>query len=125
VASDWEKQLAALRALTATTGSVHDAQMFQIRMWGQLAFGYTKWEAEIDVAGKTVIYAVTKKKHPKDLAKFVASLDNSIHWLFGDNWGLRVKEGDKSLYEGKRQKTNVNDERKSRASNREGSELPE
>ncbi len=115
-----EKQLASLRAVTAITGVVHEAQMLQLRMWAALAFGYTTWTAEVDVAGKTVIFILTKSKRPTNLVRLVAGLDRSIHWLLGDNWGLLVKEGSKKLYEGQRQNTNVSNERHTRAGNREG-----
>lgn len=115
-----EKQLMTLRAVTAITGVVADGQLLQIKLWGAVAFGYTTWEATVDVPGRTVVYALTKKKHPKDMAKYIAVLDNSIHWLLGDNWGLRITEGSKKLYEGQRKQANVNDERAARAGNREG-----
>jgi hypothetical protein len=115
-----EKQLMTLRAVLAITGVVHEAQMLQLKLWGTLAFGHTTWTAEIDVEGKTVIYDIAKAKHPKHLAQAVAALDRSVHWMLGDNWGLRVNEGSKRLYEGARKATNVNNERAARAGNREG-----
>jgi hypothetical protein len=119
--TDHEKQLMLLRALTATTGAVHEGQLLQLRMWAALAFDFTTWQAEVDVANKTVIYTVGKivNKKSEKLVKCVASLDNSIHWLFGDNWGLRINEGKKQFYVGSRKTKNVNDERRARASNRE------
>ncbi len=116
-----EKQLMTMRAVTAITGVLHEAQLLQLRMWGAIAFAHTTWEADIDVESKTVTYTVEKKKRPINLAHLVASLDMSVHWMLGDNWGLRVKEGTKTLYEGARKKKNVNDERRARAGNREGS----
>jgi hypothetical protein len=113
-ATDWEKQLMDLRALTATTGVVHEAQLFQITNWGAIAFGFTKWTANVDIETQTVIFDLEKKKHPKTLAKFVAGLDRSIHWLFGPEWGLRVKEGTRVLYEGQRKRKSVNEQRKAR-----------
>jgi hypothetical protein len=111
---DPQKQLMSLRAVTAVSGVIHEAQLLQLRMWGAIAFGYTKWEAEVSVETKTVTYKLTKKKYPKELAAFVASLDRSVHWLFGDDWSLSVREGAKKLYEGQRKAT-VNDERTNRA----------
>jgi hypothetical protein len=113
------EEMAMLKALTATTGVVHEAQKLQLRMWGAIAFGHTTWEADIDVGGKTVIYKLKKAKQPKQLVHYIAALDRSIHWLFGDDWGLRVKEGTKALYEGAR-KTNVNEERARRAKDHVG-----
>lgn len=121
-----EKQLMTLRAVTATTGVVGEAQLLQLKLWGSLAFGHTKWTAAVDVPGRTIYYTLVKGKHPANLVKFIAALDRSVHWLLGDNWGLHIKEGSKKLYEGQRQVSNVNSERKKRVEDtnfgRDGSE---
>jgi hypothetical protein len=118
--TDWEKQLAALRAVTATTGAVHEAQKLNVTMWGAIAFDWTKWEAGIDVKTKTVIFSLQKKARPKNIAQRIASLDRSIHWLFGPDWGLKVKEGETTLYDGDRAVNTVHEQRKSRIRNRKG-----
>ena len=112
--TDLEKQLMDLRALTAVTGVIHEAQVQQIQLWGKLAFDYTTWEAAIDVESKTVIFVLGKGKHPKHLANLVAGIDRSVHWLLGPDWALHVREGKKALYEGMRKRRNVHEERKQR-----------
>lgn len=120
--NEWEAQILSLRALTATTGAIHEAQLLQLRMWGGIAFkGLGKWSASPDVSTKTVTYTLDeKKKLPKGFPKLVAALDRSIHWLLGEDWALTISQSGKLLYEGSREVTNVADERNARAGNREG-----
>jgi hypothetical protein len=109
--NDWT----GLRAMTATTGGVHEAQVLQLKMWGAIAFPNRKWEAAVDVRSKTVTYKLTKgQKQRKALAKRVAVLDRSIHWLLGDNWALNVDEDGNLLYQGQRKLPDTNEQRKSR-----------
>ena len=120
---NWEEQLLTLRALTATTGVIHEAQVLQLKMWGGVAFAaYGKWEANLDGDSKTVTYTLTRKKPlpKKNAAPAIAALDRSIHWLLGDDWGLKVKQSSKLIYDGPRVSTNVNEKRKQRRSNRAG-----
>jgi hypothetical protein len=112
--TELEKQLMDLRALTAVTGVIHEAQKQQIALWGKLSFDYTTWQAAIDVESKTVIFTLAKGKRPKHLANLVAGLDRSVHWLLGPDWALWVMEGQKALYQGARARRNVNEERKQR-----------
>ena len=65
-------------------------------MWAAIAFG-KKWESKIDIEGKAITFNAKKSKN---LAKSIASLDMSIHWLLGDDWCIIVKEGRKVLYWG-------------------------
>lgn len=103
-----EKQLLALRALTGSTGVVHEAQLLQLKNWGAIAFAFVgkAWEARVSVETKTVTYHLTtKKKAPSDLPHYVAALDHSIHWLFGDDWRLVVKANKKQIYRGAAKKS--------------------
>lgn len=119
IANTWQEQLMALRALTSTTGIIHEAQRLQIKQWGALAFqhvGAGNWEAVVDTDGHIVTYKILKtKRAPKNFPKYVAALDRSIHWLFGDEWSLRIQEGRKFIYTGERlvsAETKVNEQRK-------------
>jgi hypothetical protein len=123
--TDAERQLMDLRALTAVTGVLHDAQLLQLRMWAGLAFSWTKWEIRIDVESKTAIFVVEKKAHPKNMAQLIGGLDRSVQWLLGPDWGVRVTEGNKALYEGLRDLKSIHEQRKSRVRRREGNKLPQ
>jgi hypothetical protein len=122
---DYASQLAVLRGVTEATGGIHEAQRLNILMWGAIAFEYVKkakgkWEAAIDVQRRTVTYKLSGVKgsarsRPKNLSSLVAALDRSIHFLFGDEWKLVVRENRKLLYEGECLAPNVNDQRIARA----------
>jgi hypothetical protein len=116
-----EKQLMALRALTATTGVIHEAQVFQLRYWGGIAFT-GEWTVAVDVEKRMVTYNLLGKKRKHD-PKVIAALDMSVHWLFGDDWCLNVVEKGKVIYSGPRLNTkdDTNERRLARASNAEGS----
>jgi hypothetical protein len=113
-----------LRGLTASTGVMHEAQKLQLKNWGAVAFqGVGGWVSNIDITRKTVLYSITstRKTAPKDLPKYVAALDRSIHWLLGGDWALNVKINGKSVYKGSREKANEQREQRSKnsRSNRE------
>ena len=114
--SDWEQQLASLRGVTASTGIVHDAQIFQLKMYGATAFlhvGKGNWEAQVDIDTKTIVYKLKfKGKHPKELPALVAAIDRSIHWLLGDDWAVNIKQNKKIIYRGARILRDVDDNRK-------------
>jgi hypothetical protein len=121
-----EEQLLALRGLTAIAGCLHDAQLLQIKMWGAVAFapyGKDKWEAEPDLDTKTINFKILTKKHVgyKKMAPYVHALDNSIHWLLGDDWAISIEQDGRELYRGDRKQQDVNEQRKARASAGTGS----
>lgn len=119
--SSWKDQLLSLKDVTERTGTMHDAQVLQLKMWGGIAFGGLDWEAKVDPADKSVLYDIASKIPPrrvKDMANVVAALERSVHWLFGDHWLLKVRNNDNLLYEGKRVLPDVNEQRKSRRKDR-------
>lgn len=119
----WEEQLLSLRALTDQTGALHEAQVLQLKMWGGIAFHHLKlgqWTAEVDVPSKSVSYKLEKGKRPTKavFARTIVILDESIHWLLGDQWQLTVAENGNLIYQGQRIIKNVAAERRQRASTR-------
>ena len=106
--------LMSLKAVTFTTGVLHEVQIDQLRLWGQLALGHAgEFKCKVDTEEKTISYGlVTKKKTLTDkkhsfkwLAKAVALLDQSIHQVLGDDWKLSIIHNKKVAYEGKRLKS--------------------
>jgi hypothetical protein len=91
-----EEQLMVLRGLTQTTEVVHDAQIFQLKNWGRLAFDdfMTRLEFEVDPEQKFVEYrGKIKGKLPKRATRRFEAVKRSVKWLFGDEWVTRVKVG--------------------------------
>lgn len=111
----------SLRALTAATGGVHEAQRLQLQSWGGVVFGTGKgaWTCDADPSTRTVTYDVASRPAHlaswRQAARFVAALDRSVHWLFGPEWGLVVRERGTEIYAGARQRRDVNRERRRRA----------
>ena len=121
--ASWEQQLLSLRVLTSQTGALHEAQVLQLKMWGGIAFHHLKagqWEAAADIPAKTLTYKLQNGKKPAKMvfARTVAILDQSIHWLLGDDWMLTVEENGNLIYQGQRTLQNVAAKRKQRASTR-------
>jgi hypothetical protein len=104
--NDFETQLMLLRAMTDQTGAIHEGQRVQLKFWGLLAFPHVDKKdlsAFPDVEKKTVTYQIhTKKKPPKNWPHLIASLDESIHWLFGPSWNLLIEQDDTVIYKGER-----------------------
>lgn len=125
--SDWQEQLMALRGLTAMTGALHEAQVYNLKQWGALAFAHVgkgRWQIEVDIDGRNITYALSPKRsvrRPAALPKLVAALDRSVHWLLGDEWALHVTEHGKTIYAGERKvaaSEKTHGQRNARAGNR-------
>lgn len=124
--ADSTGQLQSLKALTATTGALHQVQVDHLRIWGRLAVGHIGTiECHVDTEKKDVNYvilgkgAMTDKKHNFEwLVKAVAALSSSIHDLLGDEWKTTIQHKGKLIFNGPRRKTQeelVNERRKYRA----------
>lgn len=103
-------QLRSLRGMAEETGAIHDAQALQLKAWGWSVFQHVDYKAVkvlVDVEKRDVVYEVpaSKKRPPiKRYAKLVAFLDASAREMMGDTWRLRVREGGKLVYSGRRAK---------------------
>jgi hypothetical protein len=117
-------QLQSLKALTFQTGTLHQAQIDQLRLWGRVSFPYVPkegYECHIDIDNQEVNYVLKggklfKKYHSwftkqadrhdfKWLVNVIALLDHSIHELLGDEWRTLITHNGKVEYEGQRLKT--------------------
>lgn len=104
VDASFQEQLVLLRDLTRTTGVLHDAQVLQLKLWPLVAVPHAtasefvfNWEdKEIDFRMKV------KGKAPKDLQKRLESLDESVKFLLGDDYLVRVRFQGKVVYRGPR-----------------------
>jgi hypothetical protein len=113
----WQ-ELLALKALTETTGVIHEAQKFQLQCWAQLIFPHgdnieigiqlpwTEHEgtpAEIHHDIRAVEFRVWKTagKPPKDLTKRLKALDGWVKRLLGDRFEVRAAVKGKVIFTGK------------------------
>lgn len=114
ISPEWD-QLMALRAVTQTTGVLHEAQVLQLRYWPRIALPHSTsceiayFQKEKDeVTGAltqrpTIEFRVVlgKAKPPKDLKKRLAGLSRSVKDLLGPDFTVRVKTGKKTIYTSK------------------------
>ena len=116
--NDLRKQMMALKAITETTGVIHDAQVAQLKIWGPVLVAHSR-EMEIGVAlpwtenegtpeechhdDRVVEFRVksTRGKAPKNLKKRFRILNQSVKDLLGDRFVVRVTLRGKAIFEGK------------------------
>lgn len=95
MSEDLNRQLQELKALTARTGALHEAQVLQMKIWPLLLFGdHAKVKTEV-VVGKTVKYSVTSSKvdpkvEPTDRNRYAGVLSNWTKELLGDSYRVSV-----------------------------------
>jgi hypothetical protein len=112
---EFRKQLLALRAITQTTGALHEGQVVNMKYWIRIAVPHSTG-AEIAYYQKerdektgeitqqpTIEFRVVlgKAKPPKDLKKRLAGLNRSVKDLLGPDFAVRVKSGKATIYESK------------------------
>lgn len=90
---------------TRRTGVLVEAQVLQLRLWPRVVFKDVLDVIidPLDIEGKTVNYVLRVKTPPKgkDLEKRIQVLEQSIHWLLGDDWGFVIKTRQKKGGPGK------------------------
>lgn len=96
---DIQQQLMTLKAMTKTTLVLHEAQILQLKTWGQIALGFLKsLQFKIDPEDQFVEYfGKAPKKMPAHGQRF-RMLEANVRWLLGDSWELRVKSGSKVIF---------------------------
>lgn len=122
------KQLLQLKGLTRMTGTLHDAQLSHLRMWGLVVFQLVPKE-------KMAVYVSTERKQVRYvldggklyqkrgelnfnwLVQAIAKLDSAVHDLLGDEWQTIIEHNGKVEYLGPRiaEKEIVNERRKHRS----------
>lgn len=89
-----------LKALTRTTMVVHEAQVLQLKAWGQIALGFMKnlkftvnpEERFVEYSGKAPGRAVPNQKRRCEV------VHRNVMWLLGDDWETRVKSGPRVIF---------------------------
>lgn len=91
-----------LKDLTRRTGTIHDAQALQLRIWPRIAIpNSTQSVAKVDTKKCTVLFEVTRKgRQPKNQQRLFKVLDENVKFMLGDWWSVSVKEGKKIIFEG-------------------------
>lgn len=98
----WQ-QLLALRALSATTLALHEAQLLQLKTWPLVVFPHLKkhtfsWEMK----DRRVFYKFvidSKKRVPRNLKARFEALDQNIKAMLGEEWSIEVKAAGRNLYQ--------------------------
>ena len=104
------EQLMALKALTRTTGCLHEAQILQFKLWPFVLYPKikVKYELQIDQDGKAVTYLLKfPGKVPASLPEQLKGLEEAVQWLVGAEWLLTVKVGSKRVFQGERRVESV------------------
>lgn len=94
------EQLMTLREMTRKTGLLHDAQVFQLKMYPLALTNATKVSIEYDYDKKNVIFNIieTQGRAPKEIKK---KLDLICQWtktLLGEEYSVKIKTKNKVLY---------------------------
>lgn len=95
-----EEQLLMLKDLTARMGVLHEAQVFQLKMWPLVLFTHArKCEERVNIDGKEIDFVIlqTKGKVPEDMEARMNALVDWTKWLLGDDWMVKVKLREKTL----------------------------
>jgi hypothetical protein len=94
-----EEQLQLLKAMTIRTGSIHEAQALQLKMWPRLIEGVTSSEARLDVDTQSVTFlckgSVKKSKVNKALYENIGLWVRKILW---DKTQVIIKINGKAVY---------------------------
>jgi len=91
------EQLRELKALTTLTSVIHDLQVIQIRNWGMLFFA-GEFQIELATEQKYIIYSGTLDAGDNEEKKMIA-LSDWIKHILGDDWGTRVFNGTKMVFD--------------------------
>ena len=102
-ANEWSEQIAVLRELTRTTNALHEAQVLQLKYWGQLVLdGAAKpgeWTIEVDFDERSVSYMVAKKvRFPKATPGRLVALARFVEDLLGNGWAVKVFTGKQCVF---------------------------
>jgi hypothetical protein len=101
--ADPAHQLMVLKAATKTTGIVHEAQIFQLRMWGRLCLQHVEPPTvQVLPLDREVIYrspaTLKGKVAKKTIDARLTALNDSVKWLLGDDWSLLVEVAGNAIF---------------------------
>lgn len=105
-----ETEMLRLRNFTERTGVLTEAQVHQLRLWLLASSGkdfFKDYEIGWDFENKVVEYKLLDadlRKAPKNCEKRFKVLDESVKWLLGPEYIVRIKSGRKVLFKGQPRK---------------------
>lgn len=93
-----------LRALTESTGILHDAQVLQLKMYPLFYIEHARSaEVHVNLEDKEVdFYVKVKGKEPANFDAKCEELNKAVKWLLGPAWLVRVRIREKVVYRGLR-----------------------
>jgi hypothetical protein len=90
--------LMVLRAMTRSTGVIHESQIHQLKYWPVFLMKGVKFVLKINQDTKTLVYEMTRKqKIPKGL---YLELEKAVHWLLGPEWKTTIKMNGQKIFTG-------------------------
>lgn len=96
---DKEKEkILLLRGLTETTGILHELQINHLKYWWKAAFAKQAGDINIDTNGKVVIFKKINDKRPKSFQQTAKFLQESVKYLLGERWSIKIKHKNKVLF---------------------------
>lgn len=92
-------QLRALRDFASKYGTLHEAQLLQLKLWPRVAFPHSTSETTAEVSleeKKVVVKVISEKKHNKIKTRAIM-LTKNISWMLGNQWTVQIYENGKLL----------------------------
>jgi len=102
--NDYTSQLLRLRALTNTTGALHEAQALQLRLWPfTIDSELDKAEAKVDIEGRRIKWTWEAKhssrwKPDKQYLFRLQELKKSVQLMLGDTWSFTIKMNGRTIF---------------------------
>jgi hypothetical protein len=92
ISANLDEQVAQLKALTLRTGTLHELQIQQLKIWPRVALPHTtSSEARVDTTKHVVEFRVeVSGRAPSQLTDRLKGLDQSVKDLLGTWWRVKV-----------------------------------
>jgi hypothetical protein len=98
---DWTAQLVMLRDMTRHFGTIHEAQVLQLRGWPfTVDPSLEKSEARVDIEGKKVefVWTGSTMKIDKKYQFRLKTLGSNVKFLLGDDWEITVNSNGVTIF---------------------------
>lgn len=95
-----KEQLDLLRGMTIRTGSIHEAQALQLKMWPLLIPGVKKATASVDAERKIVTFNCESKGRTTNKVKLTCkNIDNWVKQLLWPETTVLIKINNNVIYD--------------------------
>jgi hypothetical protein len=94
------EQLVQLKFLTRVTGILHEAQVYQLKMWPLMLTHAMKSDVVFDYEGSIVIFNLLKTEGnpPENIESRFLELARYTKFLLGDEYSVVVKDNGKQIF---------------------------